>query len=91
MLVANGNHVHIAFDCSFEYTGVPIMINRDRIPEAYRPKGDIASFCVADEFAIANVGVADNGEIWVNWVFDTKNGNGPMTVRVLDGYIDYWI
>ena len=91
MLVSNGNHVHLAFDCSFEYTGTPILINRDRIPEAYRPKRDNSALCPADEFGIACVGVADNGEIWVNWVFDTKNGNGPMTVRILDGYIDYWI
>lgn len=92
MLVANGNHVYLAFDCSFEYTGAPIMINRDRIPEAYRPRlRDTLALCPADEFGIAQVSIGGNGEIWVNWIFDTKNGSGPMTVRVLDGYIDYWI
>lgn len=91
MLVANGNHVYLAFDCSFEYTGVPIRINRDKIPGEYCPKGTMASLCIADESAFANVSADSTGDILVNWIFDTKNGSGPMTVRVLDGYIDYWI
>lgn len=91
MLVANGNHVYIACDCSFEYTGMPVLINRERIPEAYRPKRDAMALCPVDEFGIAQIAMAPNGEIWVNWIFDMRGTSGPMTVRVMDGYIDYWI
>lgn len=89
--VSGGNHVYVAFNCGFEYTGTPIMINLERIPEKYRPKKEVGSLCMADEFGIAQIAATPNGEIWVNWILDTKSGSGSMTVRVIDGYFDYWI
>lgn len=92
-LVSNGNHVYVAFNCAFTYTGSAVKINASAIPTEYRPKHWMCSLCILNDRAIASVSINTNGNIEIEWIqnlLDTVK-TGSKEVTWVDGYIDYWI
>lgn len=90
--VANGNHVYVAFDCTFEYSGTRKVINRTAIPEEYRPHRETYVLCPVSNQGIALVSVNTDGYVWVEWVLNLADMARSTTVAVewIDGYLDYW-
>lgn len=91
--VTNGNHVHIAFNCSLAYTGASVDINAELIPSKYRPPNFVTALCLANGRCIAVVSASSNGTIQLEWLqklTDTAN-TASATVDWIDGYIDYFI
>lgn len=91
--VVNGNHIYIAFNCKLLYEGSVITVNRDTIPEEYRPKRNVYAICVADGKTLASVVVNNAGNIIVDWiqVLSSSSATTSSTVSWIDGYIDYFI
>ena len=89
--VWGGNHVYIAFNCSFEYTQWKTLVNSLPIPDEYRPSRTCYALCPVNDGDLALVSVNKYGEIWVEWVKKLSGEAGPVTVSWIDGYIDYWI
>lgn len=91
--VVNGNHVQIAFNCSFSYTDGRVRVNRLNIPDAYLPQREVHSICTVNGYAIADVSVNTGGVVFVEWVKDLS-ASGETTkyyVSWIDGYIDYYL
>lgn len=91
--VEGENHVYIAFNCAFTYNGTDIIVNKDTIPEKYRPNRNAVSLVSANGKVIASVYVTAAGWVVIEYVQDTKSspGTSSMAVEYIDGYIDYWI
>jgi hypothetical protein len=91
--VVDENHVYVAFNCGYTFSGSNIIVNKELIPEKYRPKNLIAQLCPTNGRTIARVYVSKAGEVAIEWVQDmtatalTTSFNGTW----IDGYIDYWI
>ena len=91
--VENENHVYIAFNCQFAYTGSEIQVNSKPIPDAYRPKTRVYAMCATGGRNIARVRIDPSGNIYVDWIqaLATAEQTTSTTVYWIDGYIDYWI
>lgn len=91
--VINENHVHVAFNCAFTFAGEAIIVNKNAIPEKYRPKRNQYAMCATGGRAIARVMVNAEGNILVDWVQSLSSGAQTDSANVswIDGYIDYWI
>ena len=91
--VWGGNHVYLAFDCSFSYGGMALALNADPIPEALRPRRKTYALCPAGDRCLVLVSADTDGCIraeWVQKLTDTA-ATGTAAVTWLDGYLDYWI
>lgn len=90
--VANGNHVYVAFDCTFEYSGTRVVINSSAIPEEYRPHRETYVLCPVSNHGLALVSVDTYGYVWVEWVQNLTENARSTTIPVewIDGYLDYW-
>lgn len=80
--VVNGNHVYIAFNCAFTYSGDPIRVNANLIPEELRPKKTVYALCTATNTVAINVNTSGA----VNIVTASS-----ADITWIDGYIDYFI
>jgi hypothetical protein len=91
--VLNGNHVYVAFNCSFAYAGSPVTVAANRIPAAYKPPRNYYAMCTTSGRAIARVFVNSSGDVRVDYVQNIASSETTMSVTVnwIDGYIDYWI
>lgn len=90
--VSNGNHVQIAFNCSYEYGGSAMVVNRTPIPEDHRPERTVCSLCPTNDRRLALVTVQPDGYIrleWIQTIASTSN-TASATVLWVDGYLDYW-
>lgn len=91
--VENENHIYISFNCSFTYSGENIVVNLNKIPEAYRPARNMYCFCPIGGKYIARVLATTAGNVVIEWVQnllsteETTSRSGSW----IDGYIDYWI
>lgn len=91
-LVSNGNHIYVAFNCGYTYAGTAAVINAKPIPEDYRPKQSVFSFCPMNNRCIALVSVNPDGYVrleWVQKIADTVT-TGNAEVVWIDGYLNYW-
>lgn len=87
--VKEGNHVYVAFNCSFVHQGTQITVNKTPIPEGTRPARPICSVCPTDNGGTAMVQIDPDGYIRVVWVH--RDGEaGEHVVLWIDGYLDYW-
>ena len=87
--VKDGNHIYVAFNCSFVYSGVPVIVNSTPIPESYRPAREVRAVCAISGSGTAMVMVTPSGYIQVEWAKrDGESGN--LAITWIDGYIDYW-
>lgn len=80
--VVNGNHVYIAFNCAFTYSGSSIRVNANAIPENLRPKKTVYALCTATNTVAINV----NTSGVVNIVTASS-----ADIAWIDGYIDYFV
>lgn len=91
-LVSNGNHVYLAFNCSFSYSGAALTINDKPVPEEYRPARPVFSLCPANDRALAMVSMNPDGFIRLEWVQNSRDTVPTAAAEVtwMDGYLDYW-
>ena len=91
--VWGGNHVYLAFDCSFSYGGTAVVINDSPIPESCRPRRRVCSLCPAGDRCLVLVSADPDGWIRAEWVRKLTDTAATVTAAVtwLDGYLDYWI
>lgn len=91
--VSNGNHVQVAFNCSYNYAGRSKVINLTPIPEEYRPERTVCSICPTNDRRLALVTVQPDGYIRIEWVqtIASTSNTSSATVLWVDGYLDYWV
>lgn len=91
--VWGGNHVYLAFDCSFSYGGTAVVINDSPIPESCRPRRRVYGLCPAGDRCLVLVSADPDGWIRAEWVRKLTDTAATVTAAVtwLDGYLDYWI
>jgi hypothetical protein len=92
--VENGNHVYVAFNCAFSFTGNQIRINSELIPAEYRPANGVSRWCAAGNGLIATkMFINSSGEIVMEYaqVLNTGQLTTSLDVAWIDGYIDYFI
>lgn len=87
--VKEGNHVYVAFNCSFTHSGAAITINGSQIPEEYRPPRAVRSLCPVNGNGTALVCVKPDGFIQVESV-ERAGEIGEHPILWIDGYLDYW-
>lgn len=90
---AGDKHIYVAFNCAFKYSGDPIQVNQNPIPEAYRPDRNVYAICATGGRAVARILVNKAGNILVDWiqVLSTADVTTSSQVDWIDGYIDYWV
>lgn len=86
--VKDGNHIYVAFNCSYVYSGNWIAVNSVQIPEEYRPTRIVCAICRCSS-GFQSVIVHPNGMIYVEDIIGYSGGETSVTW--IDGYIDYWI
>lgn len=91
--VSNGNHVQAAFNCSYDYAGRSMVVNKTPIPEEYRPERTVCSICPTNDRRLALVTVQPDGYIRIEWVqtIASTSDTASATVLWVDGYLDYWV
>ena len=89
--LSNGNHIHVACNCSFNYRGTPVAINAAQLPVEHRPARPVCSLCAANDAQVVLVCVKPDGYIWAEWVKALDQASGTAVVLWMDGYLDYWI
>ena len=91
--VSNGNHVQAAFNCSYDYAGRSMVVNKTPIPEEYRPDRTVCSICPTNDRRLALVTVQPDGYIRIEWVQTIASTSNTTSATVLwvDGYLDYWV
>ena len=89
--IVNGNHVHLAFDCSFSWGDTALVLNADPILESCRPRRKVYGLCPASDRCVALVSAGPDGYIRAEWVGKLADPAGMESVTWLDGYLDYWI
>lgn len=86
--VKDGNHIYVAFNCSYVYSGSWIAINSTPIPAEYRPTRAVFTICRCSA-GFQSAIVFPDGYIYVELIIGY--GGGETAVTWIDGYIDYWI
>ena len=89
--VVNENHVYVAFNCAFTYSGGGIIVNANAIPEKYRPARSVFSVCATWGNGLAIVAVTSGGLIYINGAYNPTNPTASFSSSWIDGYIDYWV
>lgn len=91
--VIDGNHVYVAFNCSFSYNNAPITVSAEPIPEKYRPVRNYYTLNTTNGRGIARVFINSSGEVRIDYVQNMASAEttSAITVNWIDGYIDYWI
>lgn len=91
--VENGNHVYVSFGISYTYSGSTVIVQKEKIPEKYRPKRIVYSLCASNGKTVARALVTASGNIAVDWVQNMTTGEETTnrTATWLEGYIDYFI
>lgn len=94
MVEAEGKHIYVAFSGGLTYSGSPIQINNELLPEGRRPVRDVHTICAVEgasgERAIARMTVKPTGQVFVDWVH-SLSATTPSVIEWIDGYIDYWV
>lgn len=91
--VINGNHVFVAFNCAFQYTGSAVTVGGAMIPAPYKPLRNQYTLCVTNGRGVARVFVNSTGDVRIDYVQNMTTGEttSSVTVNWIDGYIDYWV
>lgn len=91
--VINGNHVFVAFNCAFPYTGSAVTVGGSMIPAPYKPPRNQYALCTTNGRGIARVFVNSTGDVRIDYVQNLTTGEttSSVTVNWIDGYIDYWV
>jgi hypothetical protein len=91
--VVNDNHVQVAFNCAFTYSGSAITVNLEAIPAEYRPSRNVYAICATGGRAAARILVNSSGNILVDWIqiLSSAEATTESAVNWIDGYIDYFV
>lgn len=91
--VVNGNHVYVAFNCAFTYSGSTVTINSSSIPSGLRPSRNVYSMCATGGRAVARCFATPGGNVVVDWIqiISSSEATSSSTVNWIDGYVDYFI
>lgn len=91
--VSNGNNVLVAFNCSFSFNGNPVTINKEQIPDEYRPKQKVQTLCPVNDRAVALVSVDERGFVAVEWIQRMTDTVETVSFDMLwiDAYLNYWV
>ena len=91
--VVNENQVYVTFNCAFTYSGSPITVSRDPIPEEYRPQRTVYAYVTTNNRGLARIYVSTSGDVVVEHVQNMASADATTTYTVtwIDGYIDYWV
>lgn len=91
--VLNGNHVFVAFNCSFQYSGSAITIGGSMIPAPYKPARNYYTLCTTNGRGVARVFINSTGDVRIDYVQNMASAESTSSVAVnwIDGYIDYWV
>lgn len=91
--VDNGNHVYVAFNCSFTWSNASLIVNGSTIPEGYRPARNMYAFCPLGGKYIARCIITTAGNVVIEWVQNllSTEETTSRTGSWIDGYIDYWV
>lgn len=89
----NENHVYVAFNCQYTFSGAAIGVNKFAIPQKYRPARTVFSYCPCGDRNIARVYVTEEGWIGLGWVQNLASSSYTTSYSStwIDGYIDYWV
>ena len=91
--VEGENHVFVAFNCAFNYTGEAIKVNSAAVPGKYCPEIGVYDIVAVGGRAIARINIDNTGNIYVIWVQNLASATDTTSFAAswIDGYIDYWI
>lgn len=91
--VINGNHVVVAFNCAFSYSGSAVTVGGSMIPAPYKPPRNQYALCTTNGRGIARVFVNSTGDVRIDYVQNMASAEttSSITVNWIDGYIDYWV
>ena len=91
--VLNGNHVYVAFNCSFTYDNAPITLNDAQIPAPYKPSRNIYALNTTNGRGITRSFVNSSGDVRIDYVQNMASAETTTSIKVnwIDGYIDYWV
>lgn len=91
--VINGNHVYVAFDCSFTYSGAAITVSASQIPAPYKPIRNHYAMNTTNGRGIARCFVNSSGDVRIDHVQNmaAAETTEAFTANWIDGYIDYWV
>lgn len=91
--VINDNHVYVAFNCAFQFSGSVITIGASKIPAPYKPSRNIYALNPTSGRGVARALVNNTGDVRIDYVQNMASGENTSsyTVNWIDGYIDYWI
>ena len=91
--VENGNHVYVAFNCAFTYSGSEIYVAGSKIPSDYCPKQMPYALCGCNGRHIAWVHITTAGRLVIDAVqlVPSAERTTSATIEWIDGYIDYFI
>ena len=91
--VVNENQVYVTFNCAFTYSGSPITVSRDSIPQEYRPQRTVYAYVTTNNRGLARIYVSTSGDVVVEHVQNMASADATTsyTVTWIDGYIDYWV
>ena len=91
--VLNGNHVYVAFNCAFAYSGSAVTVGGSMIPAPYKPPRNQYALCTTNGRGIARVFVNSTGDVRIDYVQNMASAEttSSITVNWIDGYIDYWV
>ena len=91
--VENENHVYVSFNCKFSWSGATIRVNKNVIPEKYRPARHVYAFAAISSKRIARIHVTSGGIVNIEWVQDMSASSATTSgsSTYIDGYIDYWV
>ena len=91
--VVNGNHIYVAVNCKFSFSGDPVTISDKAIPSQYRPARNVYAICAAKGRYVARVLVNKEGYVRVDRVQDLASGSPTTEAEIdwMDGYIDYFV
>lgn len=91
--VVNGNHVYVAVNCKFTFSGNPFTFNENLIPTQCRPPRNVYAICAACDRYVARVYVTASGYVRADRIYDLAAGSLASTadIKWIDGYIDYFV
>lgn len=91
--VIDGNHVYVAFNASFAYSGSAITISGSAIPAPYKPSRNMYALNTTNGRGVARSFINSSGEVRIDYVQNMASAETTSSINVnwIDGYIDYWV
>lgn len=91
--IINENHVYVAFNVAFNFSGSSVTLSSSQIPSSYRPDKNIYSLCPINGRGVARAFINNQGYVRIDWAQNIALAEQTTTLAVdwIDGYIDYFV